>query len=46
MSVPLGKISKAMRSNTLISVDCEMVLCEDGTDEVVKVCAMDQNLEV
>lgn len=44
--VPLGKISKAMKSKTLISVDCEMVLCEDGTDALVRVCVVDENLEV
>ena len=46
MIVPLGKISKAMKSKTLISVDCEMVLCEDGTDALVRVCVVDENLEV
>lgn len=35
-----------MKSTTMLAVDCEMVLCEDGTDEVVKVCVVDHNLEV
>lgn len=30
----------------MISVDCEMVLCQDGTEAVVRVCAVDHNLEV
>ncbi|ONK60308.1 uncharacterized protein A4U43_C08F16780 [Asparagus officinalis] len=41
MIVPLGKNFKAMCSQTLLSVDCEMVLCEDGSDTVVRVCAAD-----
>ncbi|KAK1287355.1 Small RNA degrading nuclease 3 [Acorus calamus] len=45
MVTELGKISKAMKSKRMIAIDCEMVLCEDGTDAVVKVCAVDQNLE-
>ncbi|KAH7674408.1 RNA exonuclease 1 protein [Dioscorea alata] len=44
--VPLGKTSMAMKSTYMISIDCEMVLCEDGTEAVVKVCVVDQNLEV
>lgn len=44
--VPLGKTSTAMKSTHMISIDCEMVLCEDGTEAVVKVCVVDQNLEV
>ncbi|ONK78468.1 uncharacterized protein A4U43_C02F19090 [Asparagus officinalis] len=46
MIVPLGKIFKVMSSQTLLSVDCEMVLCRDGTDAVVRVCAVGRNLEV
>jgi len=30
----------------MLAVDCEMVLCEDGTEAVVKVCVVDHNLEV
>ncbi|KAL1824271.1 hypothetical protein ACET3Z_011049 [Daucus carota] len=40
------KKSKAMRSTDMISVDCEMVLCEDGTEALVRVCVVDRNLEV
>ncbi|KAF7809859.1 small RNA degrading nuclease 1 [Senna tora] len=35
-----------LRSTKMVAVDCEMVLCEDGTDAVVKVCVVDRNLEV
>nr|XP_029121763.1 small RNA degrading nuclease 3 isoform X2 [Elaeis guineensis] len=44
--IPLGTVSKAMKSKVMLSIDCEMVLCEDGTEAVVKVCAVDHNLEV
>lgn len=37
---------KAMRSTTMVAIDCEMVLCEDGSEAVVKLCAVDRNLEV
>ncbi|XP_008796475.2 putative small RNA degrading nuclease 4 isoform X3 [Phoenix dactylifera] len=46
MFMPLGKVSEVMKSKTMISIDCEMVLCEDGTEAVVQVCAVDENLEV
>ncbi|KAK7346959.1 hypothetical protein VNO80_21483 [Phaseolus coccineus] len=36
---------KVMKSTTMLAVDCEMVLCEDGTEAVVKVCVVDHNLE-
>lgn len=35
-----------MKCTDMIAVDCEMVLCEDGTEALVKVCAVDRNLEV
>jgi RNA exonuclease 1 len=41
-----SKKSKSMKSTSMIAVDCEMVLCEDGTEAVVKVCVVDRNLEV
>ncbi|XP_020582814.1 small RNA degrading nuclease 3-like isoform X2 [Phalaenopsis equestris] len=44
--VPLGDMSKVMKSSSMLSVDCEMVLCNDGTEEVVKVCAVDNKLNV
>lgn len=46
MVTNLGKVSKATKSTKMIAIDCEMVLCEDGTEAVVKVCAVDNNLEV
>lgn len=42
----LPKKSKVMRSNAMVAVDCEMALCEDGTEVLVKVCAVDRNLQV
>lgn len=41
----LRKLPNSSTSERLISIDCEMVRCEDGSEEVVKVCAVDQNLE-
>ncbi|PWA54150.1 small RNA degrading nuclease 1 [Artemisia annua] len=40
------KKNKAMRCNTMVAVDCEMVLCEDGTDALVRVCVVDRDLNV
>ena len=40
------KKNKAMRSNAMVAVDCEMVLCEDGTDALVRVCVVDRDLKV
>ncbi|KAK6923083.1 Exonuclease, RNase T/DNA polymerase III [Dillenia turbinata] len=37
---------KSLRSNAMISIDCEMVLCEDGSEGLVRVCVVDRNLEV
>ncbi|XP_078430993.1 small RNA degrading nuclease 1-like [Wolffia australiana] len=44
--VPLRKVSKLARVDSMISIDCEMVLCQDGTEAVVRVCAVDHDLEV
>ncbi|KAG0461683.1 hypothetical protein HPP92_021980 [Vanilla planifolia] len=44
--VPLGDISMAMKSVRMISIDCEMVLCQDGTEEVVKICLVDKKFKV
>lgn len=44
--IDIKKKSKGIKSTTMLAVDCEMVLCEDGTDAVVKVCVVDHNLEV
>lgn len=41
-----GKKSKATISNGMVAVDCEMVLCEDGSEALVKVCVVDENLQV
>uniref|UniRef100_A0A0D9WAE2 Exonuclease domain-containing protein n=1 Tax=Leersia perrieri TaxID=77586 RepID=A0A0D9WAE2_9ORYZ len=40
-----GKVSNFMNS-TMLAVDCEMVLCHDGTEALVRVCVVDSNLEV
>ncbi|KAL2906346.1 putative small RNA degrading nuclease 4 [Bienertia sinuspersici] len=42
----LRKKAKAAASDVLFAVDCEMVLCEDGTEALVKICVVDQDLEV
>ncbi|KAJ1389954.1 RNA exonuclease 1-like, exonuclease domain [Sesbania bispinosa] len=44
--IKLKKKSKVMKSTAMVAVDCEMVLCEDGTEALVKVCVVDHNLEV
>ncbi|KAL7610698.1 small RNA degrading nuclease 1 [Lactuca sativa] len=40
------KKAKANRSNAMIAIDCEMVLCEDGSDALVRVCVVDRDLKV
>jgi len=30
----------------MLAIDCEMVLCDDGMEAVVRVCVVDNNLEV
>ena len=42
----LSKKLKTMRSDALIAIDCEMVLCEDGTEALVTICVVDRNLKV
>ncbi|KAK9678509.1 hypothetical protein RND81_11G216400 [Saponaria officinalis] len=42
----LGKKAKGKPSNTLLAVDCEMVLCEDGSEALVKICVVDRSLQV
>ncbi|GAB2227326.1 hypothetical protein Droror1_Dr00009143 [Drosera rotundifolia] len=37
---------KRKRSEAVIAVDCEMVLCEDGTEALVKICVVDRELQV
>ncbi|XP_074308793.1 small RNA degrading nuclease 1-like [Silene latifolia] len=41
----LGKKFKKS-SNTLLAVDCEMVLCEDGTEALVEICVVDRDLQI
>ncbi|KAG7034323.1 Small RNA degrading nuclease 3 [Cucurbita argyrosperma subsp. argyrosperma] len=38
--------SKALKSNAIYAIDCEMVLCEDGTENLVRVCMVDRDLQV
>ncbi|KAJ6378518.1 hypothetical protein OIU78_028707, partial [Salix suchowensis] len=40
------KKPKLLRCNKMLAVDCEMVLCKDGTDALVRVCVVDENLKV
>ncbi|XP_002524917.2 small RNA degrading nuclease 3 isoform X2 [Ricinus communis] len=42
----LPKKSKLMSTDSIIAIDCEMVLCEDGTEALVRVCVVDRNLQV
>ncbi|XP_041001506.1 small RNA degrading nuclease 1-like isoform X1 [Juglans microcarpa x Juglans regia] len=44
--IKLSKKSKVMRSNAMLAVDCEMVLCEDGSEALVRICVVDRNLQV
>lgn len=46
MVIKLSKKSKVMRSNAMLAVDCEMVLCEDGSEALVRICVVDRNLQV
>ncbi|CAN6680062.1 unnamed protein product [Malus baccata var. baccata] len=46
VATKLGKKSKVMTSNAMFAVDCEMVLCEDGSEALVKVCVVDTDLQV
>ncbi|XP_057843273.1 small RNA degrading nuclease 1 isoform X3 [Cryptomeria japonica] len=45
LTTKLGKLPEASGAETMIAIDCEMVQCEDGTKEVVKVCVVNENLE-
>lgn len=40
------KSSTVMKSTDMIAVDCEMVLCDDGTEGLVRVGAVDRHLKV
>ncbi|KAM7265362.1 hypothetical protein ACFE04_003045 [Oxalis oulophora] len=46
MVTALNKKAKVKRSNKIVALDCEMVQCEDGTEGLVRVCAVGRNLEV
>ncbi|KAH9712090.1 Small RNA degrading nuclease 3 [Citrus sinensis] len=37
---------QTMTSNIMYAVDCEMVLCEDGSEGLVRLCVVDRNLKV
>ncbi|XP_059296335.1 small RNA degrading nuclease 3-like isoform X3 [Lycium ferocissimum] len=38
--------SNFIHSKAMVAVDCEMVLCQDHTEALVRICAVDRNLEV
>ncbi|KAJ1273202.1 hypothetical protein BS78_06G261200 [Paspalum vaginatum] len=42
----IGEVSSLMSSRAMLAIDCEMVLCKDGTEAVVRVCVVDNNLQV
>jgi hypothetical protein len=44
--VQLGKLPEKMDSKSMIAIRCETILCTDGTEALVRVCAVDQKLEV
>ncbi|CAK7337728.1 unnamed protein product [Dovyalis caffra] len=46
VATKVRKKSKLLRCNEMLAVDCEMVLCKDGTDALVRVCVVDCNLKV
>jgi RNA exonuclease 1 len=42
----IGEVSNLMSSSAMLAIDCEMVLCNDGTEAVVRVCVVDNKLKV
>ncbi|CAO2036792.1 unnamed protein product [Urochloa humidicola] len=42
----IGEVSSLVSSSDMLAIDCEMVLCHDGTEAVIRVCVVDNNLEV
>ncbi|KAL0657004.1 hypothetical protein Bca4012_077588 [Brassica carinata] len=40
------KQSKVIKSTRMLAIDCEMVTCEDGSEAVVRVAAVDRDLKV
>ncbi|GAA0185572.1 exoribonuclease [Lithospermum erythrorhizon] len=41
-----SKKLKYLKSTVMVAIDCEMVLCEDGTEALARVCAVDRHLQV
>jgi RNA exonuclease 1 len=41
-----GEVANLVTTKNMLPIDCEMVLCDDGTEAVVRVCVVDDNLEV
>ncbi|CAH9147191.1 unnamed protein product [Cuscuta epithymum] len=41
-----SKKTKALHSTKMLAIDCEMALCNDGTEALIRVCAVNQNLKV
>ncbi|OQU82463.1 hypothetical protein SORBI_3006G243100 [Sorghum bicolor] len=41
----IGEVSSLMSSSAMLAIDCEMVLCSDGTEAVVRVCVVDDKLK-
>ncbi|KAK4260120.1 hypothetical protein QN277_003277 [Acacia crassicarpa] len=46
MVINLKKKNRLLKFTKMVAIDCEMVLCEDGTEAVVSVCVVDRNLKV
>ncbi|KAL8137837.1 hypothetical protein V2J09_003838 [Rumex salicifolius] len=42
----LSKKNNNGRSNKLLALDCEMVICEDGSEALAKICVVDRGLKV
>nr|CAB3485983.1 unnamed protein product [Digitaria exilis] len=42
----IGEVSSLVSSSAMLAIDCEMVLCHDGTEALVRVCVVDNNLKV
>jgi hypothetical protein len=41
-----GEAANLVSSKDMLAIDCEMVLCQDGTEAVVQVCVVDNNMKV
>jgi RNA exonuclease 1 len=42
----VGSVSNIMELKSIVAIDCEMVLCEDGSEAPVRVCAVNRDLVV